>query len=354
MGTKSIKIAEPIEIESPKPRSMVARPTIETVMGPDKGRIIELSSERMTIGRAEENDIVVASEAISRTHAFLGQTAEGWFIRDNGSKNGIQVNGKKVPESWLVDSDVVQVGSFVFKFREPAPLMAPAQPNSEYLPSSPEMGMEGGFESLGTKKKPNRRLLLYTLVFGGLALLYVAQNEGEKSAAKEGETKKEKLARDFDPAKEPPVLEEGDSKKTLVGIEDPALKSAEQEMEKLDWTNASLRESEQFFRKGRREYLNKNYQRAMDQFQTALSLYRGHRLAEKYLRLTMYEAEVKAKKQMEIGIHYFESLQYQRAISYFTDVVGLMQHRPQEAIVGEAERYIGLSKRRLQAAELFP
>ena len=48
------------------------------------------------------------------------------------------------------------------------------------------------------------------------------------------------------------------------------------------------------------------------------------------------------------------SLQYQRAIFHFTEVIGLMQHRPGEPIVSESERYISLSKRRLQAAELFP
>ncbi len=354
MAKGSLKFAEPaameVAIESPRPRATAA---IETVAGPDKGRIIELDANRMTIGRTEENDIVIASDGISRTHAFLGQTAEGWFIRDNQSKNGIQVNGKKVGESWLADGDVVQVGSFIFKFRDSQALAVPEPKAANY--GSSDLGAGGmGLDAMaGPQKKPNRRPLLYTLVIAVLGFLYVAQNEPPK---KEGEATKDAsktLARDFDLGKEPTMLEPG-QKQGLKGIEDPALKSAEVEMEKLDWTNSSLREAEQFFRRGQREYMSKNYGRAIDQFQTALSLYRGHRLAEKYLRLTMYEAEVKAKNHMAIGIHYFESLQYQRAIFHFTEVIGLMQHRSSEAIVGESERYINLSKRRLQAAELFP
>ena len=51
---------------------------------------------------------------------------------------------------------------------------------------------------------------------------------------------------------------------------------------------------------------------------------------------------------------YFESLQYQRSIYHFTEVIALMAHKPSEPIVHEAEKYIDQAKRRLEAAELFP
>lgn len=363
MAKGSLKFAEPqaldVEIESPRPRETAS---IESVVGPDKGRVFELDSARMTIGRADENDIVVTSEGISRTHAFLGKTNEGWFIRDNQSKNGIQVNGKKVTESWLSEGDVVQVGSFVFKFRE-ARALAVAEPApsandfatagldlNQGAPLGTGMDLGGGMAPLSAPKKPNRRVLIYTVVALFLGGLYFVQNQSEETKAP---TDDKKMARDFELSKEPTILDPA-QKEALKGIEDPELGKAETEMQKLDWSNSSLREAEQFFRRGQREYLSKNYNRAIDQFQTALSLYRGHRLAEKYLRLTYYEAEVKAKQHMAMGIQYFQSLQYQRAIFHFTEVIGLMQHRATEPIVGESERYISLSKRRLQAAELFP
>src|SRR5581483_8786214 len=112
--------------------------------------------------------------------------------------------------------------------------------------------------------------------------------------------------------------------------------------------------SEAFFRKGRREYLDKNYQRAMDDFTTALTIYRGHELAEKYLQRTYAEAEQAAKSNMEMGVRYFEALQYKRAIYHFNEVMALLAHRPNEPLVKEAEKYVEQAKRRLQAAELFP
>jgi tetratricopeptide (TPR) repeat protein len=137
-------------------------------------------------------------------------------------------------------------------------------------------------------------------------------------------------------------------------MEDPLLKKAEQEMARLDWSNTSLREAEQYFRRGQREYLNKNYQRAIEAFRAALSLYGGHLLADRYLRRAVYETEIEAKNQMATAIQYYESLQYARAIHHFKEVISLMSHRPNEPIVKEAGRYIQQAELRLQAAELFP
>jgi tetratricopeptide (TPR) repeat protein len=100
--------------------------------------------------------------------------------------------------------------------------------------------------------------------------------------------------------------------------------------------------------------LNHNYHRAIDSFQTALSLYGGHVLAERYLRRSVYEVENEAKSNMAIGIQYYESLQYSRAIHHFNEVITLMAHRPEEPIIKEAKGYIKQAELRLQAAELFP
>ena len=378
-------------------------PFIEQVMGPDKGRTVDLSGEKMSIGRADGNDIVVQSEGVSRVHAFLMQSDGSWYIRDNGSKNGILVNGQRVTESWLQNGDVVQVGNFVFRFNDPAAAAASAMPATE-APMVPMMEDPTGAVAMAPKK-PNRRIIIYGLLFLALGYYYMQQQnpteEGTKTttatdatgvdpvAAKEELEKLDieinrlqakgnaiepdergqlkdlqerrevvqrqlgKASRDFEVAKSPETIVSGE-KRSIVGIEDPELKEAEKYMEKLDWTNSSLREAEQFFRKGQREYLAGSFQRAIDSFQTALSFYRGHRLAENYLRRTIYEVESEARKHMDMGVQYFESLQFQRALYHFNEVITLMAHRPTENIVSQAEKYVSLCKRRLQAAELFP
>jgi hypothetical protein len=56
----------------------------------------------------------------------------------------------------------------------------------------------------------------------------------------------------------------------------------------------------------------------------------------------------------EVGVKYFESLQYTRAIYHFNEVVNLMIHRASDPIVTQAEKYIDLSRKKLEVKEIFP
>lgn len=333
-------------------------PFLEQVTGEEKGKIFELGANQLTIGRARESDIVVQSEAVSRLHARLIQSEGAWFIRDNGSKNGIFVNGKNCRESWLENGDIVQVGDFVFRFNDPSG-GASAQPQNEVQPEPiaeaiPEMGVSPGFDfdkSAKPKKKPNRRFLIYgiLLLLGGF--WYLAKSGDPAADEKKEETPT--LARDLKLPEEPNLNADPKPKK-LVGQEDPILKEAEKAMLGLDWNNRSLQQAEQFFKKGQREYLSQNYHRAIEFFQTSLQLYRGHLLAERYLKRAVYEAELEAKNQMGLAVQYYTSLQYQRAMYHFNEVIVLMSHRPSEPISVEAGKYIEQCKKVLKAAELFP
>ncbi len=320
---------------------------LEQMSGGQNGRIFELNATRLTLGRNPECDLVIEAEGVSRVHALLVQSEGAWFIRDNKSKNGLYVNGELLKESWLESGDIVQIGTFVFRFQA-----------GQVLESPPEGNLPSELPIQAAKKAPvNKRVLIYVGVLVVLGAVLMMGGEPEKSAKPAGDvespTSGAGLARDFKTA-EKPTLELGTKSIVPLGMEDPLLKKVEQEMAQLDWSNSSLRESEQFFRRGQREYLAKNYHRAIEAFQTALSVYGGHLLAERYLRRAVYEAEIEAKNHMAMGIQYYESLQYARAIHHFNEAISLMAHRPNEAIVKEAGRYIKQSELRLQAAELFP
>ncbi len=345
-------------------------PFIEQVTGSDKGKVFELGSNQLTIGRAKENDIIVQSEAVSRLHARLIQSDGGWFIRDNGSKNGILVNGKNCRESWLQTGDIVQVGDFVFRFSDPTGGVAQAMPESEpqvpmAAPSAPEMeipiGITPEFGAVGAvgpvgkkgkaKKKPNKRMMIYGVLFLLGAGYYLMS--GDTTSESDKDANEPKLAREFK-VSEAANLNPDDKPKKLAGLEDPILKEAEKQMAGLDWDNTSLRQAEQWFKKGQREYLSQNYHRAIECFQTALQLFRGHLLAERYLKRSVYEAELEAKSQLGLGLNYYHSLQYQRAMYHFNEVIVLMSHRPTEPIVAESAKYIDQCKKALRAAELYP
>jgi len=43
--------------------------------------------DRITIGRTDNNDVVIADPSVSRLHAYV-RHANGWVVADGGSKNG--------------------------------------------------------------------------------------------------------------------------------------------------------------------------------------------------------------------------------------------------------------------------
>jgi pSer/pThr/pTyr-binding forkhead associated (FHA) protein len=95
-------------------------------MGPPRGRgyiVIDgkrnvLAGERMSIGRSRECELVVDDPNVSRRHAEVRKTIEGWMVVDLGSTNGVKVNGKRVHEEVLRPGDTITLGLVDLEFGE--------------------------------------------------------------------------------------------------------------------------------------------------------------------------------------------------------------------------------------------
>lgn len=83
-----------------------------------ESRFLVLNRARITIGRMDENDLVLADHTVSRLHAEIVKTESGWVVRDLGARNGVSVNGARVRESVLSPGDVLTLGLFELHFEE--------------------------------------------------------------------------------------------------------------------------------------------------------------------------------------------------------------------------------------------
>ncbi|MCK4829984.1 FHA domain-containing protein, partial [bacterium] len=75
-----------------------------------------LSKEEITIGRSEDNDVVLANNSVSRNHARIIKSESGYVITDLGSFNGTKINGKLVQSSPLVHDDQIKIGPLELTF----------------------------------------------------------------------------------------------------------------------------------------------------------------------------------------------------------------------------------------------
>lgn len=73
---------------------------------------------RMTVGRAPENDITIDDPEASAIHASLEPLAGSWSVRDLSSRNGTFVNGERVlTERPLRRGDEIRIGRSRLIFR---------------------------------------------------------------------------------------------------------------------------------------------------------------------------------------------------------------------------------------------
>ena len=78
-----------------------------------------LEADRMTVGKAAENDVPLAEDpTASHLHAMLERFPAGWCVTDLGSSNGTWVNGERIWASHrLRHGDEIRVGQTRLIFR---------------------------------------------------------------------------------------------------------------------------------------------------------------------------------------------------------------------------------------------
>ncbi|HUJ57211.1 MAG TPA: FHA domain-containing protein [Kofleriaceae bacterium] len=79
------------------------------------GRTFPLPAEPVVVGRARECAIRIDRESISRRHARISYSVDGWCVEDLGSTNGCSVNDVAVTRAILHDGDHLKVGVAILK-----------------------------------------------------------------------------------------------------------------------------------------------------------------------------------------------------------------------------------------------
>jgi two-component system, cell cycle response regulator len=90
---------------------------IVQIHGPELGKKYTLQENEFTIGRGEDNHIVVDLDNVSRKHARILRRQGRMFVEDLRSTNGTYLNDEEVTQEALLRSgDLIKVGGSIFKF----------------------------------------------------------------------------------------------------------------------------------------------------------------------------------------------------------------------------------------------
>src|SRR5262245_19431833 len=86
--------------------------------GAQAGTRFTLDHDVTRLGRHPDSEISLDDITVSRRHAEVQRTAEGYMVADSGSLNGTYVNQERVERAALRHGDEVQIGKFRLVFFE--------------------------------------------------------------------------------------------------------------------------------------------------------------------------------------------------------------------------------------------
>ncbi|MCG3126829.1 MAG: Adaptive-response sensory-kinase SasA [Phycisphaerae bacterium] len=85
--------------------------TLLVLQGPDKGKTFKTTDEVVVLGRGRDQ-VPLTDRTISRQHAELSNSDNGWIITDQRSANGTYVNGVRITKPYhLKHGDQIRMGS---------------------------------------------------------------------------------------------------------------------------------------------------------------------------------------------------------------------------------------------------
>ena len=87
-----------------------------------------LPQSEIVLGRAATSDIVLADARVSRSHARIEYSDDGYVLIDAGSGNGTLVNGAPVKRAHLAPGDLIRLGDSTLRYE-----VAAATPEPEIL-----------------------------------------------------------------------------------------------------------------------------------------------------------------------------------------------------------------------------
>lgn len=121
---------------------------IRILSGATAGRVVRLPGDTV-VGRAADAGLRFDPDLdlqVSARHAVLALDANGWRVRDTGSRNGTYVNGRRVIETRLTDGDRIQFGENgpEIEFRATAAADAPHAPPASLVKQNTRLRVVSG------------------------------------------------------------------------------------------------------------------------------------------------------------------------------------------------------------------
>ncbi|MEQ1876123.1 MAG: FHA domain-containing protein [Bdellovibrionia bacterium] len=291
------------------------QPVYVTIIGgPDRGVAFKLLSQKVTLGRDDDNDIALNDPRCSRHHAVL-EAANGMVsIKDCGSQNGLIVNGANCRDAILNPGDVFILGDTQFQI----------QTSLGAVPAAPapraQIGNPNPFPKTVQAEPESKPFPIVMLGVVLVLLILLVLKGGTKKAVNSG------IRTD-----------------QLVQAEIEATQRRKEEISRLKRSEGQFSqqymEAQAAYIQGFRDYREGNFGRAIQSFTAALALYPAHELALRYKKLSERKLDETVQYRMFEARRYMEQNKYEMAKSAYKNIMVMVNDPNNKTYLEAKERY---------------
>jgi len=263
--------------------------------GKNKGRSYRLKENRIVMGRGKECKVQVYDQKSSREHAEIVRKDDSYIITDLKSQNGITINDLKITQYTLRSNDKIVIGQTVYKFT--------LEEENQNEKSDDDQNVTANQQQLPNAEAEKRRRTFGIVAILLLVIFVFFIDDGEQPTRPI--TKKTST-----------LGEEEDLSEEVTRLLIQRKNSEDKELnERLS----------AIFQRGLREYREKNYFRAINEFNLALILSPNHPKAEFYRAKTQQALDAEIEHNFLKAKRDAQALRYPSAITSYCAIVRTLQ-----------------------------
>lgn len=302
---------------SPQSGPVAKTAILKVIQGPNKGDMYRIQPPGAVIGRDPQNcQIIINDDRVSRQQCRIDFKFNGIFVEDLSGKSTTFVNLQSVATQILASGDQLGFGDTIFEisFESQAPLSLVAPPGSPAMPGlPPSSGLYGMPDLADAPKEPflNKKNSI-RLGFAAVLLVgaYIITQEVKGS--------------------KPPKISSPDEINQAIEAVQKRQEELRKPRENLTAQDTyNQRSAQKYFQKGLRDFQNRNFTRAIESFQTSLSVMPTYTQAKRYLKLSEKRRQDDIDMHMDFGNKFKAKSMYKLCMAEFEKVLQII-NRPDD------------------------
>jgi hypothetical protein len=231
------------------------------------GRRFPLQKDWIRIGRADDNDLVIANSTVSRYHVNLYVKPASIIAENAGSQTGFFVNNESISQAKVLNhGDILYLGNayltFVRMGENPTPKTKPSNSTgTDKNASLYSMASKAASKGMNNSAENNKRIVIYGVLAAFVAFMVLSE-DAEEAAPKSSSKSDAPLAFGLEPL------------------------PADSFIKTYSLRSETDMRAEGKFQEGLQDYYNQNYGRARLAFQEAAEFSPQHAKSIEYLAKT--------------------------------------------------------------------